>query len=161
MKEFLEYMENHRITAIMMVVGALVVFALFSVRQDAAQTSAMCLNGACRQGALYNPQPTYAPQQGYAPQPRYMPPVAYGAQPRYGAQPMPQNNCLMYPSAPGCPMAAPVMPMQQVALPAGTITLAMGVVLEGKGTVVTVERGSAAERAGIQPGDLINRINGR
>jgi C-terminal processing protease CtpA/Prc len=37
----------------------------------------------------------------------------------------------------------------------------MGVSLEGKGTVVSIEPGSAAERAGIQVGDRINRINGR
>ena len=58
-------------------------------------------------------------------------------------------------------MASPLMPMRQVALQRGTITLAMGVVLEGKGAVISVEPGSAADRAGILPGDLINRINGK
>ena len=42
-----------------------------------------------------------------------------------------------------------------------SLPLPMGVTLEGKGTVVSVEPGSAAERAGIQVGDRINRINGR
>ena len=42
-----------------------------------------------------------------------------------------------------------------------SLPLPMGVTLEGKGTVVSVETGSAAERAGIQVGDRINRINGR
>ena len=42
-----------------------------------------------------------------------------------------------------------------------SLPLPMGVTLEGKGTVVSVEPGSAAERAGIQGGDRINRINGR
>jgi predicted metalloprotease with PDZ domain len=42
-----------------------------------------------------------------------------------------------------------------------SLPLPMGVTLEGKGTVVSVEPGSAADRAGIQVGDLINRINGR
>ena len=42
-----------------------------------------------------------------------------------------------------------------------SLPLAIGVKLEGKGTVVAVEPGSAAERAGIQVGDRINRINGR
>lgn len=42
-----------------------------------------------------------------------------------------------------------------------SLSLPMGVTLEGKGTVVSVEPGSAAERAGIQVGDRINRINGR
>jgi C-terminal processing protease CtpA/Prc len=42
-----------------------------------------------------------------------------------------------------------------------SLPLSMGVTLEGKGTVVSVEPGSAAERAGIQVGDRINRINGR
>jgi len=41
------------------------------------------------------------------------------------------------------------------------LRLPMGVTLEGKGTVVSVEPGSAADRAGIQAGDRINRINGR
>ncbi|MBF0594543.1 MAG: PDZ domain-containing protein [Candidatus Omnitrophica bacterium] len=51
--------------------------------------------------------------------------------------------------------------MRLAALQTNTLTLPMGVVLEGKGTVISVEPGSPAERAGIQPGDLINRINGR
>lgn len=42
-----------------------------------------------------------------------------------------------------------------------SLPLPMGVILEGKGTVVSVEPGSAADRAGIQVGDRINRINGR
>ncbi|MBI4763216.1 MAG: PDZ domain-containing protein [Deltaproteobacteria bacterium] len=42
-----------------------------------------------------------------------------------------------------------------------SLPLPMGVTLEGKGTVVSVEPGSAADRAGIQLGDRINRINGR
>jgi len=42
-----------------------------------------------------------------------------------------------------------------------SLPLPMGVTLEGKGTVVSVEPGSTAERAGIQVGDRINRINGR
>jgi len=42
-----------------------------------------------------------------------------------------------------------------------SLPLPMGVILEGKGTVVSVEPGSAAERAGIQVGDRINRVNGR
>ena len=42
-----------------------------------------------------------------------------------------------------------------------SLPLPMGVTLEGKGTVVSVESGSAADRAGIQVGDRINRINGR
>ena len=42
-----------------------------------------------------------------------------------------------------------------------SLPLPMGVTLEGKGTVVSVEPGSAAERAGLQVGDRINRINGR
>jgi S1-C subfamily serine protease len=42
-----------------------------------------------------------------------------------------------------------------------SLPLPMGVTLEGKGTVVSVEPGSTAERAGIQVGDLINQINGR
>jgi len=57
--------------------------------------------------------------------------------------------------------ASPASPMQLAALQLNTLTMSMGVVLEGKGTVVSVEPGSPAERAGIQPGDLINRINGR
>ena len=52
-------------------------------------------------------------------------------------------------------------PFQLAALQSNTLALPMGVVLEGKGTVISVEPGSPAERAGIQPGDLINRINGR
>jgi C-terminal processing protease CtpA/Prc len=42
-----------------------------------------------------------------------------------------------------------------------SLSLPMGVILEGKGTVVSVEPGSPADRAGIQVGDRINRINGR
>jgi len=42
-----------------------------------------------------------------------------------------------------------------------SIPLPMGVTLEGKGTVVSIVPGSAADRAGIQVGDRINRINGR
>jgi C-terminal processing protease CtpA/Prc len=42
-----------------------------------------------------------------------------------------------------------------------SLSLPMGVTLEGKGSVVSVEPGSAADRAGIQVGDRINRINGR
>ena len=92
-------------------------------------------------------------------------------QPGAVPQTMPPRNCLMYPYAPGCPMAAPPvptalplmqtpsMPMQTVA--SNTLTLPMGVTLEGRGTVVAVEPGSPAERAGIQVGDLINRINGK
>ena len=57
--------------------------------------------------------------------------------------------------------AAQESPLQRAAWQSKTWTLPMGVVLEGKGTVVSVVPGSAAERAGIQPGDLINRINGR
>ena len=36
-----------------------------------------------------------------------------------------------------------------------------GPTASGKGTVASVEPGSPADRAGIQKGDLINRINGR
>jgi S1-C subfamily serine protease len=42
-----------------------------------------------------------------------------------------------------------------------SLSLPMGVTLEGKGTVVSVIPGSAADQAGIQVGDRINRINGR
>jgi C-terminal processing protease CtpA/Prc len=42
-----------------------------------------------------------------------------------------------------------------------SLSLPMGVTLEGQGTVISVEPGSAADHAGIQVGDRINRINGR
>jgi hypothetical protein len=42
-----------------------------------------------------------------------------------------------------------------------SLSLPMGVTLEGKGTVVSVIPASAADQAGIQVGDRINRINGR
>lgn len=51
--------------------------------------------------------------------------------------------------------------MQPAAFQSNTLRLAMGVTLEGRGTVIAVEPGSSAERAGIQTGDLINRINGQ
>ena len=57
-----------------------------------------------------------------------------------------------------CVIGILVLSSQAVAF---SLTLPMGVTLEGKGTVVSVEPGSAAERAGIQVGDRINRINGR
>jgi len=53
----------------------------------------------------------------------------------------------------------PSMPVQQVA--SNTLTLPMGVSLAGKGTVLWVTPGSSADLAGIQVGDVINRINGR
>ena len=42
-----------------------------------------------------------------------------------------------------------------------TIKLAIGVTLGGKGTVLSVDPGSAAETAGLRVGDVINQINGR
>jgi hypothetical protein len=52
------------------------------------------------------------------------------------------------------------MQPQQVAFQSNGLTLSIGVTLEGRGDVVSVEPGSAAQRAGIQVGDRINRING-
>ncbi len=143
MHVFIEHLERYRTTAIFVVVGMLVLFALFFSRKGPGMQANASANAMCLQGRGCNPSGMYPAQPGYAP------------------QMMPQNNCLMYPAAPGCPMASSVIPLQPVALQSGTIKLAMGVVLEGRGTVVSVEPGSAAERAGIQPGDLINRINGK
>lgn len=97
MKEIFDYLEAHKVTAIILVVGLLMVF-----------------------GVVIRMRPAPTPLQ-----------------------------------------MAQASPWQLAALQANTLTLPMGVVLEGKGTVVSVEPGSPAERAGIQPGDLINRINGR
>ena len=52
-------------------------------------------------------------------------------------------------------------PCQQVAFQSNSLTLDIGVKLAGKGEVVEVLPGSPAERTGIVPGDVINRINGR
>jgi len=51
--------------------------------------------------------------------------------------------------------------MQNIAMPSNSLKLAMGVTLVGKGKVVSVTPGSKAQRAGIQVGDVINRINGK
>jgi len=52
-------------------------------------------------------------------------------------------------------------PEQLAAFQQNTLTLPMGVTLVGKGYVEAVAPGSQADRAGIQIGDVINRINGR
>ena len=52
-------------------------------------------------------------------------------------------------------------PEQLAAFQQNALALPMGVTLTGKGYVETVTPGSQAERAGIQVGDVINRINGR
>jgi len=72
-------------------------------------------------------------------------------------QSMPQRN---YPDIqqPGAGTALD-FPGQFVAQ--NNITLPIGVTLGGKGTVLSVEPGSRAEAAGIQVGDIINRINGK
>lgn len=54
-------------------------------------------------------------------------------------------------------MMAPYM--QQIA--SQSLNLPIGVSLVGRGTVASVVPGSQAARAGIQAGDLINRINGQ
>lgn len=52
-------------------------------------------------------------------------------------------------------------PGQLVAFGQNSLTLPMGVTLVGKGYVDALVPGSPAERAGLQVGDIINRINGR
>ena len=52
-------------------------------------------------------------------------------------------------------------PGQLVAFGQNGLTLPMGVTLVGKGYVDVLVPGSPAERAGLQVGDIINRINGR
>lgn len=63
----------------------------------------------------------------------------------------------------GALIALAVIGLLAIASPlfAFSLSLPMGVTLEGKGSVVSVEPGSAADLAGIQVGDRINRINGR
>ena len=58
------------------------------------------------------------------------------------------------------PMMSPD-PGQLAAFQQNGLTLPMGVTLVGRGTVDSLVPGSPAERAGIQVGDIINRINGR
>lgn len=52
-------------------------------------------------------------------------------------------------------------PSQLVAFGQNELTLPMGVTLVGKGYVEVLVPGSPAARAGLQVGDIINRINGR
>ena len=52
-------------------------------------------------------------------------------------------------------------PGQLAAFQQNGLTLPMGVMLVGRGTVDSLVPGSPAKRAGIQVGDIINRINGR
>lgn len=61
---------------------------------------------------------------------------------------------------PAQPTIFPNNPIQLAALPSNCLTLQIGVKLVGKGEVIEVMPGSPAERAGIQVGDIINRING-
>jgi hypothetical protein len=79
-------------------------------------------------------------------------PVNNGLCPNYSNTVRPGMN-------PAYPYYPPFNQAQQVAL--NTLTLPFGVSLAGKGTVVSVDPGSPADQAGIQAGDLINRINGR
>ena len=152
--------ETYRIIGVSMVVGALVIFAIFfagrpkdpSLQDPSVQ---MMPQGNC----LMNPNSPGCPRA-----------MAMQTQPGQAAPTMPAGNCLMYPYSPGCPRAqlgasvpqAGAVPVAvPVAFQSGSLTLPMGVTLAGRGTVVSVEPGSMADRAGIQVGDLINRINGR
>jgi membrane-associated protease RseP (regulator of RpoE activity) len=73
---------------------------------------------------------------------------------------------LPVPADPGFAPAAPPYavnpdPGQLAAFGQSSLTLPMGVTLVGKGYVDSIVSGSPAAQAGVQVGDIINRINGR
>ena len=132
MEELFIYLEKNKSrAAVSALVAVMVVVGLFSYRQ-----------GAGSWGAPEAPTLWCNPQTG-------------ACNPRLAgvAQPPPRRNypCFQQPGA---------GPYGQAQL-AATLALSMGVTLGGKGTVLSVEPGSAAQLAGIQAGDVINRINGR
>ena len=70
-------------------------------------------------------------------------------------------NAMRYQQFARCPARGPYPQMQPVALQSNTLTLPIGVTLAGRGSVISLEPGSPAACAGIQAGDIINRINGK
>ena len=72
-------------------------------------------------------------------------------------QNMPPRN---YPNIQAPAAGSTAVPGGQI-VAQNTIKLAIGVTLGGKGTVMSVDPGSPAQAAGLQVGDVINRINGR
>lgn len=77
--------------------------------------------------------------------------------PEYLQQPAFQRNYPNFAQPGQYTIMAPYM--QQIA--SQSLNLPIGVTLVGRGTVVSVVPGSSAARAGIQVGDVINRINGQ
>lgn len=79
----------------------------------------------------------------------------------YAPQPMMQRNYPYYRQPPVCQTMPFLTQLQPAGFQSNSLHLAMGVTLQGRGTVVAVEPGSPAAQAGIQIGDVINRINGQ
>lgn len=79
----------------------------------------------------------------------------------YNSMAWEKGNYPCYAQPPICQAMSPIGGMQQVAFRSNSLTLPIGVTLEGRGTVVAVKPGSPAARAGIEIGDVINRINGK
>lgn len=167
MKTFFDYVDQYKVPGMFLLVAILIFLGIFSGRKNNGQLpvdsyNALCLRGgACGNRMGIGPQAGYGVQPGYTPQMGYGPQMGYAQQPGYGGASLAQQqNCFLAPASPGYPMMQPNLQTQQVAFQSNSLTLPIGVTLAGRGEVISIEPGSAAQRAGLQIGDRINRING-
>lgn len=140
MEEFLAYIRKHKEIAVISAIAAFVIilglFCHKKVGGDIPVDSYNALGWGMRNGAC-NPQAAYAPQ------------------------PMMQRNYPYYQQPLMSQAIPPTAQMQTAAFQSSSLRLPIGVTLQGRGTVMAVDPGSPAQRAGIQIGDVINRINGQ